>query len=43
MTIPERKRNPKAQGGLSEENEVIPRAYGLDSIIEARINGAVYR
>lgn len=43
LTIPERRVNPNAQGGLSEENRVIPRAYGIERIIEARVNGAVYR
>jgi hypothetical protein len=43
LTIPQRTRNPNAQGGLSEENEIFPRAFKLASIIEARINGAVYR
>ena len=43
LTIPERTINPNAQGGLSEENRVVPRAYAIENIIEARINGAVYR
>lgn len=43
LTIPERSVNPNSQGGLSEDNKVIPRAYSIDSIIEARVNGGVYR
>lgn len=41
--IPERKVNPNGQGGLSEKNKVILRTYALDSIVEARANGQVYR
>ena len=41
--IPERKVNPNGQGGLSEEHRVVIRTYKLDSIVEARANGKVYR
>ena len=39
LDIPERKVNPNGQGGLSEENRVIPRTYKLDSILQVRIKG----
>lgn len=43
LDIPERKVNPNGQGGLSEEKRVQIRTFKLDSIIEVRANGQVYR